>query len=195
MGHGSTMKIIPLFPCLLFECDVPIPDGLVDYCLELERTTPGVCYSNRGGWQSPGDLLYDEFFVDNYIRPWIRSIEEQTDLPAFSINRWHINVNRKGDSNTVHDHPNSDLSMVWYINASEHSGNISFRNPNSFAQYAIYEKLNRDILDAYNVHFSHWIPPRTGKCIFFPGHLLHEVEPNPTDEVRISMSANFKFIF
>jgi len=189
------MRVIPLFPSLLFECEIPIPDGLVDYCLELERTTSGVWYSNRGGWQSPGDLHHDEFFVDNYIRPWIRGIEEQTELPQFSINRWHINVNRKGNSNTLHDHPNSDLSMVWYINASEDSGNIIFRNPNSFGEYALHQTLDRHILDAYNVHFSHWIPPRTGKCVFFPSYLLHEVEPNPTDEVRISMSANVKFIF
>ena len=31
----------------------------------------------------------------------------------------------------------------------------------------------------------------SGDIIFFPGHMLHGVTPHESDEVRITMSANF----
>ena len=43
----------------------------------------------------------------------------------------------KQAANSVHNHPNSILSGVYYVQAPEHSGVISFQDPRSAAQMLI----------------------------------------------------------
>ena len=43
------MEIIPIFANPIFSLDIPIPEGLPQYCLGMEK---GQSRSNIGGWQT-----------------------------------------------------------------------------------------------------------------------------------------------
>ena len=110
------------------------------------------------------------------------------DLEKFSFNIttcWAM-VNGKYASNTLHNHPNSILSGVYYLRTPENSGGICFSDPRSASRM-----LNPPLIE-----FNPWTLPKIsykpveGTMFLFPSWLLHGVETNMSEETRISVSFN-----
>ena len=119
------MTILPIFPTLLYSCNVPVPKNLVKYTLKLSKEEKGEHTSNRGGWHSRYDLNEDEHFVKNYLTYLGTSLtKELGDIPLFSfVNMW-LNLNRKGDYNVMHNHPDCHYSLVWFIKTPKNCGDL-----------------------------------------------------------------------
>ncbi len=176
-----------IFPTYLHCIDnIPISDELVKYCLTRPDLDIGNIKSNRGGNQS---LSTNE---DSIVKDLIQKIiDENIQIVCQSklgIDCYWVNVNKRDNYNSFHSHSGSVLAGVVYLQASENSGDLVFIHPN---MHAVFEE---SLMYGENNKFSQYteihVQPKTGLCCIFPAHLMHEVEPNRTDDDRISVSFN-----
>lgn len=94
------------------------------------------------------------------------------------------NFTEKNQFHHRHEHPNSFISGVFYVNAKEDVDKISFFK-NEYTQINL-------LSNNYNEFNSHlwWLPVKTGQLILFPSSLTHMVETVQSDETRISIAFN-----
>ena len=103
-------------------------------------------------------------------------------------NMW-ININEFKDYNKSHTHPNAHWSGVYYIKTPENCGNIIFESPaHDIMDHTYYATKFKD-QNVYN-SITHWQEAKENILYIFPGWLKHRVEPNLSDENRISISFN-----
>ena len=156
-----------------------------------ELKDKGRIVSNYGGWQSQPFLTIDKKFkslFDN-INISVKKVEKNLNLKKelFLKNYW-CNVNGLGSFNRPHEHPDCVVSGVYYVSIPKNSGSIVFLNKDLDAFY----QNNIKTYNEYNS--SSWtISPEENKCILFPSHLTHYVEPNLNKKERISISFNYGF--
>ena len=124
-------KTINLFPISIHQIDVDgfdeVKNNLINYIYNLKNSDPtGVKKSNYGGWQSS---LF-ELDRDNLLQKFL--LKCLNNLPihqAYSVdgNYW-VNINPPNSFNVKHNHPQTDLAGVLWINCPNNSGNILFEN-------------------------------------------------------------------
>lgn len=167
-------------------------------CVELSNTTEGRIRSNRGGWQSDyidfqdlPELDVVKQFAENCVRDLEKTAAESWGCPfTLSVEpsgSW-INVNRKGDFNIPHIHPNTSFSFVCYLQAEEGSGNLVFHRSDLMEHYPI------DTFDSMLYAKSANVSVTTGLGIMFPAWLKHEVTEHKLDTPRVSIAFNVKQI-
>jgi len=158
--------------------------------------------SNSGGWQSPGNLITwpDEpiLKLKSRMESMVFGLTEQTlrqdgSERSFTllIDAWG-NINRQGDYNVVHTHPNAMWSGVYYIQKGEpdpsvrHSGLLELLDPRESANYI---QIQNTVFDART--FIENVP---GRMILFPSWLKHMVHPFVGKGVRMSIAFNANVI-
>ena len=151
----------------------------------------GVKRTNMNGWHSQTDMheipvfkpLVDELFKmqrEMFQEEWLES------EPVIG-NMW-ANINPPGGYNRPHLHPNSHFSGVYYIKAPKNSGQIVFNEPRSAAHMVMPEEKRRT---SFTFVERSSLDPLEGRIIMFPAWLWHCVEPNESNDIRISVSFNF----
>lgn len=127
------------------------------------------------------------FFYDS-LRMYVNEVFGHDH--QYGITQSWINKNGRGGSHTVHNHPNSVVSGVFYLQSDETTGDIVFCRPGGFNQYQVNaECTNMFVADNYTC------PPKSGRLILFPSHMSHYVMPNNSDVERYSLSFNsFPFL-
>jgi uncharacterized protein (TIGR02466 family) len=165
---------------------------------ETEDKTGFGTRSNAGGWQSPGNLItWEESCIQKLkgrMESMIFGLTEQTLRPdgversfTLLIDGWG-NINRNGDYNVVHTHPNAMWSGVYYVAKGEpdesvpYSGLLELLDPRESANYI---QIQNTVLDART--FITNIP---GRMILFPSWLKHMVHPFVGKGIRISIAFN-----
>jgi uncharacterized protein (TIGR02466 family) len=109
------------------------------------------------------------------------------DQPVLG-NMW-ANINPPGGFNRPHIHPNSLWSGVYYVKTPKDCGHLKLEDPKTRAEM-VMPKRTQDQLPQYlwrEVHYE----PIAGRCIMFPSWLNHTVDPNRSNDIRISVSFNF----
>ena len=153
--------------------------------------------SNVGGWQSNDDLAEDVQFTDliSFVRQKLLKVALHNnyidELKFVIVNMW-ANINEHRDFNKAHLHPNSDWSFAYYVKVTEDSGGIVFCDP----RVRRVMRVQDDILIDYSngsQHSIYTVNPLNGKLVIFPSYLEHYVEPNLTQETRISISGNIRY--
>jgi|TARA_R100001530_G_scaffold132210_1_gene104423 uncharacterized protein (TIGR02466 family) len=151
--------------------------------------------SNRGGIQT------DDLNVkDKAIKPLCKKILEAGKSYAkqlrltdniFIENIW-VNINKKHNFNVEHTHPFSLISGTFYVKTNKDTGNIVFANPN----VAMEGYVKKEYVKEHNQLNSNvwWYTPQDNVLILFPSWLKHQVEPNQSEEDRISISFNINAI-
>lgn len=124
--------------------------------------------------------------LDEYINN-VLFIDPQHE---FYITQSWLNFNPPGSSHHRHNHSNSLISGVYYIDTTPEDSItfVSHYNSNTITNNAT---LQIDVSE-YNITNSNiWtVPVKNNDIIFFPSTLLHEVSPNNSDKNRISLSFN-----
>ena len=182
-----------LFQTPLFEIHLKDVDNKVleENIYSLRDIDEGVKVSNKKGWHS------DYIFPDNenieLFKPLItelpRVLKHLPFKPIISevtnIVIW-ANIGDKYSYNIAHNHPGCDISGVYYVKVPEGDcGNILFNDPRHSWVYG-----NRFFVDRYACGETAPRFPVEGNMYLFPSCLDHSVEPNNTDEDRISISFN-----
>ena len=187
---------VNLFPSIIHQFDVngfdEIQNQLIDYAYQFKNKDPeGVIYSNHGGWQSHNfDVVKDENdLLHSFLINCLSNFPNIDKSINFEVDAW-ININKKGDYNEKHNHPNSHLAGVLYLKCPQDCGNIVFDSPMGFECYQELKSYTEGFKELNNVFQSYAFCPLEGRIFVFPAHLAHQVEPNQSNEDRISISFN-----
>ena len=178
-------------PLLEIKLDDVDNQKLIENAYKVKEIDKGTVSSNVGGWHSNYyDLEQDGI---EYFNPLIEKFGNI--LPALpfdppiseltGINIW-FNISKKGDCNSLHNHPGCDLSGVYYVKVPEGDcGNIDFRDPRQSLSYG-----NSFIVERYHHGNMASRIPKVGNMYIFPASLDHSVGRNNIDDDRISISFN-----
>ena len=106
------------------------------------------------------------------------------EFPSFTFDNWWLNINRKGNYNKVHTHPESHISGVYYI--TDNCDALSFINPLLFDRDLVLGKCRSNCFNS-----EEWAyPVKTGHLVLFPSYLHHYVKPLKGNKNRISLAFN-----
>ena len=184
------------FPTIIYIKDIPNALQLNQYLeqkiLQWSQQDKGVSKTNAGGWHSTTDMnrkeeynvLTKELFAMQYE---IFKKEFLTQKPVLG-NMW-ANINYPGNFNRPHLHPNSLFSGVYWVKAPEKSGNLMLYEPRPGVHTTMPSRKEGKLPPELwrEVHYQ----PKAGVAIMFPAWLWHEVQPNESNDTRISVSFNF----
>lgn len=181
-----------LFPTPLWQIQIKgvDNDAIKEYCYHLKDNTEGVTISNRGGWHSKEILqplpdalteLFTNFegFVNDYCA-------QITGLTNLMLGNFWVNINQKYDYNRSHDHQNSILSGVYYVDCEGDGVGNFVAERDDTAEFFLGTYKN--VSGFTGTSFS--ITPLTGFAFLMPSWVLHSVEQNLTDRDRISVAFN-----
>ena len=181
-----------LFPTPLWQIQIKgvDNDAIKEYCYHLKDNTEGVTISNRGGWHSkeiiqPLPDALTELFTnfEGFVNDYCAQI---TGLDNLVLGNFWVNINQKYDYNRSHDHQNSILSGVYYVDCEgDDVGNFVAERDDS-AEFFLGTYKN--VSGFTGTSFS--ITPLTGFAFLMPSWVLHSVEQNLTDRDRISIAFN-----
>jgi uncharacterized protein (TIGR02466 family) len=156
---------------------------------ELRLYTDGVKLSNQSGWQSksmsPDEPVLKEFqlLLDEVVAKCTSSVA----LPDLKFYNMWFNINPQHSYNTLHNHQDSILSGVYYVDVPDSNmGNIEFHRDDDMQYYM-------PALKNYNQFTSHKAvyKPQTGMLLLFPSWLKHQVMQNQSTKDRYSISFNY----
>ena len=181
------------FPTTIYGKDVVLDNQLFEKeIVEWSKRDPGVQKTNRNGWHSTTEmhkipvfqpLVNELFLMMNDI--WK---EELLDREPMLGNMW-ANINPPGGYNAPHIHPNSLFSGVYYIKAPENSGKFHCVDPRPGVQLVMPIRKSGQL--PKHLWREARFDAKVGRILMFPAWLWHSVEPNLSNDIRISVSFNF----
>ena len=184
------------FPTMIYVKDIPNANTfnkyLEEHIIRWSQNDKGEKRTNAGGWHSTTDMnkkeeynvLTKELFA---MQDEIYKKEYLTMKPVLG-NMW-ANINYPGCYNRPHIHPNSLFSGVYFIKTPQKSGKIMVYEPRPGVHTTMPNRKEGKLPPELwkEVHYE----PIAGRCIMFPSWLWHEVRPNESNDIRISVSFNF----
>jgi len=198
-----------LFPTLIYEntlADGPAGESLraelEEACLDLaEQDQAGQAWSEAHGYAgytsyaSLNDLpLRNPSFgdlkraLDRHAGAFARDLNFDLDRKPKLDSLW-VNVLEPGGVHTGHIHPHSIVSGTVYIAVPEGSASLKLEDPRlpmMMARPTLTEQASEDRRSFV------YLTPAPGKVILWESWLRHEVPPNRSDEIRISISFNYR---
>ncbi len=113
----------------------------------------------------------------------------QVGTAPYEVTGLWVNVAAPRGAVRMHNHPNNFLSGVYYVQVQQGADTINFHDPRS--QTAIVRPPVTE-LTAYNTD-QVVVQVEEGTFLVFPSWLMHSVDPNRSDRLRISASFNAMF--
>ena len=182
------------FPTIIYAKDVQLDNRLFEKeIVEWSKKDKGVKRTNMIGWHSTTDMHKIPVFkplVDELFKMQMEIYREELLSREPIIGNMWANINPSGGYNRPHIHPNSHFSGVYYIKAPQNSGEIVFNDPRSAAHMVMPDRV-KDIKPPSHLWREVRVNPLEGRMLMFPSWLWHCVEPNGSNDIRISVSFNF----
>ena len=183
------------FPTPIYIADIKHPT----LNQELERDIvawsnkdKGITRTNVQGWHSSTNMNelpeYQKLVRMLYECQKTIYQQEHYESEPFLGNMW-ANINPPGGMNRAHQHPNSLWSGVYWIKTPENCGDLKIDDPRSSAAMCRPRQKPGE-MPARLYRETHY-KPIAGRCIMFPSWLMHCVDPNESNDTRISVSFNF----
>ena len=181
------------FPTSIFGKDIKLDnDKLAQDIVSWSNQDQGVQKTNYKGWHSTTDMaLKPEYHsLVNELVIMCKEVfkEEWLDREPVLGNMW-ANINPKDGMNRPHIHPNSLFSGVYYVKSNPEAGKLKIYDPRPGAQIVMPARLEGQ--PPKHLWREASIDPFPGRIIIFPAWLWHAVEPNESNDLRISVSFNF----
>jgi len=152
----------------------------------------GLSRTNIKGWHSDTNMneLPEYKRLIDLLFEAQRTIyqQEHLDSEPYLGNMW-ANINPPGAMNRAHMHPNSLWSGVYYVKALPNSGHLKVEDPRSIA--AMSRPRQKEGPTPSRLWRETHFDPKPGRLIMFPAWLIHCVDPNNSNDIRISISFNF----
>ena len=181
------------FPTIIYAEDFKLDTNkIAQDIIQWSRQDSGVTKTNVNGWHSETNMHEKSEYnplVNELFRMAHQIFEEEwLEREPFLGNMW-ANINPFGGYNKPHVHPNALFSGVYYVKTPPNCGRLIGQDPRPGIQTCMPTRkkgqppkhLWRD------VHLQ----PQENRAIIFPAWLWHSVEPNQSNENRISVSFNF----
>mgnify|MGYP003136382948 FL=1 len=181
------------FPTIIYAEDFKLDiNQIAQNIIQWSKEDKGVTKTNVNGWHSETNMhekpeykpLVDELFrmVHQVFK------EEFLDKRAVLGNMW-ANINYHGGYNKPHVHPNALFSGVYYVKTPPNCGSLICQDPRPGIQTCMPTRIEEKIPKHLwrDVHLQ----PQENRAIMFPAWLWHSVQPNESNDIRISISFNF----
>jgi len=183
------------FPTPIYIADIKHPtlnQELERDIVAWSKQDKGITRTNVQGWHSTTNMHELPQFkkLVDMLYACQKTIYEQEHYESepFLGNMW-ANINPPGGYNQSHLHPNSLFSGAYYVKAQPNSGRLSLMDPRPGVQQCMPNrkkgKLPRELWR------ETYYDPIPGRLIMFPSWMWHKVEPNKSNDIRISVSFNF----
>ena len=182
--------IIDIFKTSIYKTSLQNQE-YINYFIDLlnkERKLNNSNYvSNIGGFQSKSLNTIDDNIKENlFIKPTLEYIKQFNKDYKIELANFWINCNNKNDYNLLHNHPDCNISGVYYIKAPENSGRIVFQN----GDLAKMSSKNQYCFDDANFYSRYFVQVKQYDLILFSSDTFHYVEPNRSNDERISVAFN-----
>jgi len=105
------------------------------------------------------------------------------EIKAYITQSW-LNFTSENEYHHKHEHPNSFLSGVYYIDADEENDKITFVK-GGYKQI----KLMPSEWNYWNSE-TWWLSVKTGSIVIFPSYLTHYVQQKAGNNIRCSLAFN-----
>ena len=191
--------MIKLFPTLIHEFKIPDfrQETLLRYCYEeRDKNIEGVFKSNRGGWQSQDHYCLFNNPINTALRlslsDWVNNSNTFEKGTQMEVQAMWININGNGSYNMKHNHPNSDMSGVFWIKGTPEQGCLTFDDPCNYSRFQEVVCYSTEFKEEHGLWNQFRFEPSPGEGVIFPSCQDHAVEENKTDEDRISVSFNMR---
>ena len=119
-----------------------------------------------------------------YLNRYLQEIyKPKYPLRAYVTQSW-LNFTEHGEYHHIHQHPNSFISGVLYVQTNPKTDKITFHK-DMYQQIKVtsnkFDKLNSD---------SWWFSAKPNEVVLFPSYLTHNVEDKESKGTRISLAFN-----
>ena len=187
------MIIEKFFPTIVYGKDVQLDNNqLTQDIVNWSNQDKGVSKTNYKGWHSTTDMHtkpeYQQLVTELLRMQKEIYDNEHIDRYARLGNMW-ANKNPTDGMKQPHIHPNSLFSGVYYVKAQPNAGRLKIYDPRPGVQFIMPTRKpgnpGKDMWRDANIE------PVVGRIIMFPAWLWHAVEPNKSNDIRISVSFNF----
>lgn len=182
-------NILGIFPTPIYlsKLDRKLSENELKFVFENKKYIT----ENEGNIATKNKYILDEKIFINIKKEINLKIQDYFDkifctsnnIEPYITQSW-INYTEKNQYHHKHQHSNSLVSGVFYINCDSENDKILFFKDK-------YETLKLEVKE-YNLWNSDtwWCGLKTGDLILFPSHLNHMVETVKSDITRISLSFN-----
>ena len=142
--------------------------------------------------------------IDNYIlnRPEFKKIKKfiedccqdylekiicpKNDIKLYVTQSW-LNYTEEKQYHHKHEHPNSVVSGVLWLNSDKKNDNIKFFEGKGYKQ--ISPQIDNTKFNIWNSS-SWWFAVETGQVALFPSSTTHQVETKKGSNTRVSLAFN-----
>jgi len=166
------------FKQTLFLKKIDIDQKLIDEIEKIKMYRHGLSVNNYMRLDKETQSKTPFFF--GYLKSFLDEICLELNKKNFTVRTfWFQDYSEDSDRIGTHVHQCGSIyeySFVFYIKCTENSAPTVFHAPGY--PYTTDEAIT--------------IQPEKGLCVFFPGYLPHESEPN-YDKTRFIMSGNVRF--
>ena len=183
------------FPTPVYIADIKHPtlnQELERDIVAWSKQDKGIVRTNVQGWHSTTNMHERPEFkkLVNMLYDCQKTVYEQEYYESEPVlgNMW-ANINPPGGSNRAHQHPNSLWSGVYWIKTPKNCGQLKIDDPRSVA--CMTRPRQKDTKKPDRLWRETHYEPIAGRCIMFPSWLMHCVDPNESNDIRISVSFNF----
>jgi uncharacterized protein (TIGR02466 family) len=149
------------------------------------------CNKNEGNITSNDNYILNnkefkslKYELDLRVQDYFdKVISSKNNITPYITQSW-LNYTETNQYHHKHQHPNSLISGVFYINCNEEFDKIKFYKEK-------YQTIKPEVKD-WNIWNSDtwWFAVKTGDIILFPSSLTHMVETKQGDNTRISLAFN-----
>ena len=181
------------FPTLIYAEDLKLDiNQMAQNIIQWSKEDEGVKKTNVNGWHSTTEMHKKPEYkplVDELLKMSHQVFnEEYLERGPVLGNMW-ANINYQGGYNKPHVHPNAVFSGVYYIKTPPNCGRLICMDPRPGIQTCMpTRKKGQPPKHLWReVHLQ----PQENRTIMFPAWLWHSVEPNKSNDMRISVSFNF----
>tara|TARA_R100001591_G_C4297600_1_gene169453 strand:- start:172 stop:804 length:633 start_codon:yes stop_codon:yes gene_type:complete len=162
--------------------------------LKFIKDQKNYCNKNEGNINTKNNYILNrkEFkninkFLDQCCKDYLnRIICPKNNIKLYITQSW-LNYTEENQFHHKHEHPNSVISGVLYLNSDKNNDMIKFFNNTK------YKQISPEIDDKkYNIwnSTSWWFPVETGQLVMFPSSTTHQVDIKKGNNTRISLAFN-----
>ena len=181
-----------IFPVPIYT--TKINRGFTKQELQFVKEQKKHCTNNQGNINTKDNYILNrkEFknikkFLDKCCEDYLNKIIcPKNNIKLYITQSW-LNYTETNQYHHKHEHPNSFVSGVFYIDSDKETDSIKFFNPMSYKQ--ISPEINEKKYNPYNSG-SWFFPVETGKIIMFPSSTTHQVDNKKGSNTRISLAFN-----
>jgi len=183
-------EILSIFPIPIYKSN--LNRNLNKKEMSFINTAKKDCYKNEGNLTSNNNyVLNNAIFntlkkeIELRIKDYFNKIIQTNENVKFYITQSWLNYTEKNQYHHIHDHSNSLISGVFYVNSDD-----------KFDKIVFYKKIVDTIIRLTPKTWNQWnsdschVVVKTGDILLFPSSTPHMVETKKGDNLRISLAFN-----